>query len=115
MRLTRMLAGLGVLVLVAAGCGSSSSGSSSGVSDQQFVDALNLDTVGGGYTVKGTLCGVDRFLHNSDEVSKANTTQKGSVLASHDQTLGIVIIPPFTNGCAKDAQQELNKLARSQR
>jgi hypothetical protein len=114
MRATRMWSSLlTAIAALAVGCGSTGGGAS-GPSDQDFINALHLESVGGEYAVKGTLCGVARFLHDSDEVASANTAQKGSVLASRDRTIGIVIVPPFANTCANDAQRELNKLSRSQ-
>jgi hypothetical protein len=111
MRSRYLLSCVAAMALV-AGCGSSGGGG--GVSESKLVDALSLESIDGGYTIKGTICGVSKLLTTSDEVSQANDTDKGQVLASKDQTVGIVILPPFSQSCARQARTALDKLAKSE-
>ena len=110
MRVQSLLCGLAALTLL-AGCGSSPG---KGVSDQKIIDALHLRSVAGAYTIAGTICGVSKLLHTTDEVSTANNADSGSVLASRDESVGIVILPPFAKNCAREARRGLDKLANAQ-
>jgi hypothetical protein len=97
---------IGAVVLVAGGCGSSK-----GVPDGRFVDALNLKTVQGSYAIGGNpFCSISKLLHDSGEVQDAAAS--GRVLASSDRTIGIQVITPFAPSCQKQAQKKLDKLAK---
>ncbi len=100
------------LLAAAPGCGSSSS--SDGVSDAQMVGALDLTTKAGHYVIdKNPFCSIQKLLHDSGEVSDAAST--GLVVAAKNQTVGIQVIAPFAPACKRDAEKNLQKLAKKEK
>jgi hypothetical protein len=96
-------------LLSAAGCSSSSS--SDGTSDAKLVAALDLTMKGGHYVIdKNPFCSIEKLLHDQGEVSDA--AKSGLVLASKNQTVGIQVIAPFAPACKREAERNLQKLAK---
>ena len=105
------LALLVALALLSAVAGCSSSSSDSGVSDAKLVAALDLTMKGGHYVIdKNPFCSIQKLLHDQGEVSDA--AKSGLVLASKDQTVGIQVIAPFAPACKREAEKNLQKLAK---
>ena len=102
-----------VFALIWAGCGSSGSS----ISDSQIISALNLTKTSTGYEMHGDpFCRIDQVLTDVSEVKKAQH-QKGSnfVIAGPQGKAGVVAHPPFAPDCKRKAQDELNKLVRTEK
>jgi hypothetical protein len=90
-----------------AGCGSSGGG----VSDAKMIAALGLTTKAGHYVIdKNPFCSIEKLLHSSGEVSDAASS--GLVVASKDESVGIQVITPFAPACKREAEKDLQKLAK---
>jgi hypothetical protein len=87
-------------------------GSANGVSDQRFVDALNLTSQQGSYVMdhNPAFCSISKLLHTSSEVHDA--AKSGGVVASGNGTVGIQVVTPFAPACRREAEQGLDKLAK---
>jgi hypothetical protein len=97
------------VAIATAGCGSGNS-----TSDAQIAQALNLKRAGGGYEIGGDfLCAVDELLNDGDEVDGARDSGGQTfVIASPDGEIGILARKPFAPDCARQARDELKRLAR---
>lgn len=117
-RRTRRLASVGaalasaaVLVVLAAGCGTSSS-----VPDSMIVGALDLQQTGRGYEMEGDpFCTITELLNDSDEVSAADdgAGSAGFVIAGPNAEVGVLAQRPFAPDCSRRAEDELKRLERS--
>jgi hypothetical protein len=100
------LIAIGTAAVVLGGCGSGGDGS---VPASKIIAALDMKKVQGRYAIDGNpFCSIAKILRDAQEVRAASSTHR--VIASHDATIGIVIIKPFAPTCRDKAQRKLNRL-----
>jgi hypothetical protein len=97
------------MALAAGACGSGSS-----IPDSEIVRALNLERGGQGYEVGGDpFCVVGELLNDGDEVDGASGEGGQSFLiASPGGEVGVLAQKPFAPDCARQAKDDLKRLAR---
>jgi hypothetical protein len=104
--LLRNLLALSVVLLAAAGCGSSQS-----TSDAKIMKALDLERAGGTYVIEDTFCTVDDLLNDSDEVEEADDGGASFPIASPNGEVGVVAQRPFAPDCTRKAKDDLKRLS----
>jgi hypothetical protein len=100
---------IGLIVVVAGGCGSESES----ISDDEIIRQLELEESDGAYTIgDNAFCTVEELLNDSDEVVGLSKRERDVALTSRRGDVGILVETPFAPACEREAEAGLTKLSR---
>src|SRR5688500_16397057 len=99
------------LGLLAAGCLAPGllmgCGGGGGFSDGAVERAAKIE----GSAVGGDpFCKVDEVLNDADEISAAGEQKGAVIITSREGTVGVSVVPPFPDDCARTVKKGLDKL-----